>query len=124
MALQPTRYDYSGTHWSWLASAHGTQATRTVTLDADAFTADERFDDVVPAGVALRWTDEGAGKVGPYRPEGSDTAIGYLFTPRNVGHGDEPGAVLTRGAVKVANLPDGSGYEADVEADLPLIEHR
>jgi hypothetical protein len=50
---------------SWLGSAHGTTATRTVTLDVTAFTAGTHYPNgYIPSGTVL--ADIGGGLFGPY----------------------------------------------------------
>lgn len=50
---------------SWLGSAHGTTATRTITLDVSAFTAGTHYPNgYIPSGMVL--SDLGNGLFGPY----------------------------------------------------------
>lgn len=50
---------------SWLGSAHGTTATRTITLDVTAFTANTHYPNgYLPSGMVL--SDLGNGLFGPY----------------------------------------------------------
>jgi hypothetical protein len=50
---------------SWLGSAHGTTATRTITLDVSAFTANTHYPDgYIPSGMLL--SELASGLFGPY----------------------------------------------------------
>ena len=62
---------------SWLGSAHGTEATRTITLDVSAFTAGTHYPDgYIPSGTVVARNDS-SGMYEPY--DGDNTAAGFLF---------------------------------------------
>lgn len=122
---------------SWLGSAHGTDIADGITLDAARFLA-AFADGKVPSGVVI--ARDATSLLGvPYnplydsdevtagaQPNGADIAIGHLLegvridatTPVNVG-----AARFWHGQVIIGNLPAGSGYDADVQTDLPLIDY-
>lgn len=95
---------------SWLGSAHGTDATQSITLDISKFTKATHF----PKGRIK--SGEPLGKItatglyGPYKSDatdGTDTAVGFLYGDVPVVDGDTalPAAILLHGQVKTANLP-------------------
>lgn len=118
---------------SWLASADGTQATKTITLDMALFTAATHFPNGhVPSGTPLG-KKTATGLYGPYdnaASDGREVAAGFLYGLAKVGNG-LPGvtssgkagaALLWRGAVRLAKLPialDSAG-QADLAAKFDL----
>lgn len=107
---------------SWLGSAHGTDATRTITLDVSTFTEATHYPDgYIPSGTVVgRIT--ATGLYGPYdnaATDGREIAAGFLFNsiPIN-GTADVGAPLLEHGMVVEANLPANSGL--DVAAALEL----
>lgn len=106
---------------SWLGSAHGTEATRTVTLDLTKLTA-KVTDGVIKSGILLgRIT--ATGQYGAYdnaATDGRETAAGFLFNSITVTAGAaRVGApLLEHGAVIEAKLPAGHGLDAAAKTDL------
>lgn len=104
---------------SWLGSAHGTDATETVTLDVSAFTPEDHYPDgVIPSGTPLAKITA-TGLYGPYVPAdttpGLGVLVGFLVAPRVVESGVTriAAANLTHGRVIQANLPDPDSIDAD-----------
>ena len=62
----------------WLGSAHGTDATRTVTLDASKFTAGTHYPNGFIRGGTPVAKITATGKFGPYTPADSTTGLGVL----------------------------------------------
>ena len=102
---------------SWLGSAHGTSAARSVTLDHSAFTEGTHYPDgYFPSGIALALVD---GKAVPYvSGGGSGTGVlaGFLFTTIKATGNDVVGALLDHGRVLVGNLPV-AGFTAPTAAN-------
>jgi len=95
---------------SWLGSAHGTNACRTITLDLSAFTKATHYPKgVLKSGIALRKLANGL--YGPWAAagEGEDQNIlaGFLFTTQRVHDGaTRIGAPLyEHGRINTARLP-------------------
>ena len=96
---------------SWLGSAHGTNAGRTITLDTSAFTAGTHY----PNGYFLSGIPLGkitaSGKYGPYNDaavDGTETLVGLLLTAvpaPSATTTDVAGALFDHGRVVEANLP-------------------
>ncbi len=123
---------------SWLGSAHGTEATDTVTLDLTLFTAATHFPNgEIRSGTVLARVTA-TGLYGPYdnavdvdpvtagqQSDGRDVARGHLFNTIRVRTGQtRAGApLMTHGKVRVANLPANHGLDAPARADLPLIQY-
>lgn len=106
---------------SWLGSAHGTEATRTVTLDVSAFTEATHYPDgYIPSGTVLgRIT--ATGLYGPYDDAlatGQQVAAGFLFNSTKVGAADVGAPMLEHGMVVEDNLPAESGYDAAAAVDM------
>lgn len=91
---------------SWLGSAHGTDATRTITLDTSAFTAATHYPDgFVPSGTALTLI-AGTGLYGPAAD--ADAATGcflYGAVEMRTGGPDVGAAALDHGKVRESRLP-------------------
>lgn len=103
---------------SWLGSAHGLDATNTITIDVstlDTFVVDG----VIPSGVvvARRAAD---GLYGPYGSAPLDTAAGFLAAPVPVPADATrvSGAVLQHGQVIEANLPFPTQVDSGARTDL------
>lgn len=94
----------------WLGSAHGTDATRTITLDVSTFTAATHYPNgFVPGGTPVGKITT-SGKYGPYdntAEDGTETLVGFVY-------GDFP--VDGQTALAVALLDHGKV----VEARLPI----
>ena len=109
---------------SWLGSAHGTEATRSITLDTSAFTGGTHYPNgYIPSGTVLgRIT--ATGLYGPYSDGASDgrqVAAGLLFSsvkPGSTSTVDVGGALMEHGFVVEANLPTDSGVDAAAKTDL------
>ena len=108
---------------SWLGSAHGTDATRTITLDVSAFTEATHYPNgYIPSGVVLgRIT--ATGLYGPYdnaAADGRTVAAGFLFNSTQVesGGADVGAPMLEHGMVVQANLPTGHGLDANGITDM------
>jgi hypothetical protein len=112
---------------SWLGSAHGTNATRTITLDVATFSAATHYPrGYIPSGTVLgRIT--ATGLYGPYvntAGDGREVAAGHLFNATRVvrngislaQHVGAP--LLEHGFVVEARLPTGHGLDAAAKADL------
>jgi hypothetical protein len=109
---------------SWLASAHGTDAGRSITLDTSAFTAGTHYaNGFFPSGLVLGKITA-TGLYGPYNDalsDGTQTAVGFLFTAvkaPSVNTIDVQGVLLWHGAVIKANLPIPSSLDANGAGDL------
>ena len=93
---------------SWLASAHGTSAGRTITLDLTTFTAGTHYPNgYIKSGYALKKL--GSGKYGLFSTGDEATAViaGHLLTAVKVPTGATKvaGALMWHGAVIAAKLP-------------------
>ncbi len=110
---------------SWLGSAHGTTATRSITLDPTLFTANTHYPNgFIPSGVALGEVSATPGVYGPYDNAASDgrqTLVGFLFnsTPIRSGQTAKVGAPLfEHGFVRVSRLPAGNGRDSAGRTDV------
>lgn len=108
---------------SWLGSAHGTDATRTITLDVSTFDEATYFPDgYIPSGIVLgRIT--ASGMFGPYddaASDGREVAAGFLFNSVNVTEGGaNVGApLLEHGMVIEAKLPANSGLDVAAAVEM------
>ncbi|MFI7608791.1 head decoration protein [Micromonospora sp. NPDC049366] len=108
---------------SWLASAHGADATRTITLDPALFTAATHFPNgVLKSGTVLARVTA-TGLYGPYNnalANGQEVAAGHLFNSvRMKTGGPKRGApLLEHGFVLESKLPANHGLDAAAKADL------
>lgn len=109
---------------SWLGSAHGTDATRTITLDVSTFTENTHYPNgFIPSGVVLGRISA-TGKYGPYdngASDGRQVAAGHLFNSTTVPTDttvDVGAPLLEHGAVVEANLPTGHGLDSNGKTDL------
>jgi hypothetical protein len=96
---------------SWLASAHGTDAARSITLDTSAFTSGTHYPNgYFPSGLPLGKITA-SGKYAPYNnaaADGTEVLAGFLFTSvkaPSVNTIDPQGALLWHGAVVESKLP-------------------
>lgn len=113
---------------SWLASAHGTNAGRTITLDKSAFTANTHYPDgFFKSGLALTRITA-TGKYGPYTNAGAgtgDVLAGFLLDSPSVPADDvDPqGVLLDHGIILESRLPTpwkqtNDAVETDGKADV------
>jgi len=112
---------------TWLDSAHGTDAARSITIDiTKGFVAGTHY----PAGHLPSGTPLGkvtaSGKFGLYDDAASDgrqTLVGHLFTSQKVGTGDLIAPLFEHGRINAAKLPfagDAAG-KADVAGRIEYI---
>lgn len=107
MYLQQTKVAWTQDDQSWLGSAHGTDATRSITLDTSAFTKATHYPNgYFPSGLAIA----PIGSTGKYGPASSSaTDFGFLFAavaaPPDGSDFDVVAALLDHGRVIVARLP-------------------
>jgi hypothetical protein len=111
MNLTTTTEGFGQDDQSWLASAHGTDTARTITLDTSAFTAGTHYPSgYFPSGLALGKITA-TGLYGPYDDaavDGRAVLAGLLFTAvsaPSVTTVDPQGSLLWHGAVLAAKLP-------------------
>lgn len=123
MDLTVRSHEFMTEQRHWLGSAHGTDATRTITLDVSTFTEGTHYPDgVIRSGTVLgRIT--ATGLYGPYddgASDGREVAAGFLFNTVAVTDGDvDQGApLLEHGMVVQANLPANNGLDAAGIADM------
>ncbi len=112
-----TKGPYRAEDRSWLGSAHGTTATRTVTLDTSAFTQATHYPNgYIASGTLVSL--QANGLWGPYT--GGASASGHLFnsTEVRVGGPDVGAPVLEHGVVFVPNLPANSGLSPAARTEL------
>jgi hypothetical protein len=115
---------------SWLGSAHGTTATRTITLDTSAFTEGTHYPNGYIASGTVLGRITATGLYGPYSNaagDGREVARGYLFnsTPVTSGGPDVGAPLLEHGVVRTANLPTNHGLDANGRTDMAgQIIHR
>lgn len=108
---------------SWLASAHGTDTARSITLDVSAFTkADHYPNGYIKSGIALAKLNSG-GKYVPFAhgsaTDGSAKCVGFLLDAVKapaVNTVDVQGALLWHGAVYTSKTTNGADF---VAADVP-----
>lgn len=107
MFLQQSQEAWTQDDQSWLGSAHGTDATRTGTLDISAFTPGTHFPNgYLPSGLAVALI----GNTGLYGPAGAGaTDFVFLFTAQKVhptnNAFDIVAPLLDHGRIVVAKLP-------------------
>lgn len=129
MNLTQTTESFGQDDQSWLASAHGTDTARSITLDTSAFTSGTHYPNgYFPSGLALGKITA-TGKYGPYSnaaSDGTEVLAGFLMTAidaPSVNTIDPQGALLWHGAVIEAKLPiavDSAG-KADVAGRLTFF---
>ena len=122
--LAQRKETYVGEDRRWLATDHGQNTNRGVTLDGDLFPAGTFTDGIVRSGVVLGIVTA-TGLAGPYsnaQTDGRQTAVGILLNTEQVGAGRRiTTAAVTHGVVNRNLLPATSGLDAAAEAELPLI---
>lgn len=129
MNLTQTTESFGQDDQSWLASAHGTDTARSITLDTSTFTSGTHYPNgYFPSGLALGKITA-TGKYGPYSnaaSDGTEVLAGFLMTAvdaPSVNTIDPQGALLWHGAVIEAKLPiavDSAG-KADVAGRLTFF---
>lgn len=124
MDISVKQTNYQTEDRSWLGSAHGTEATETITLDVSTFTAGTHYPNgYIFSGVTLGKITA-SGKYGPYNDGASDgrqTMVGHLFSGvkvRTDADVDAAGALLVHGIVVEAKLPTGHGLDANGKTDV------
>lgn len=113
---------------SWLGSAHGTEAARTVTLDASKFTAGTHYPNGFIRGGTPLAKITATGKYAPYDTAdtlpGTGTLVGFLYGDFAVnGQANITAALLDHGKVRTSRLPiavDASGI-ADVAGRIQFV---
>ncbi|MDX2528050.1 head decoration protein [Streptomyces europaeiscabiei] len=129
MNLTQTTESFGQDDQSWLASAHGTDTARSITLDTSTFTSGTHYPNgYFPSGLALGKITA-TGKYGPYSnaaSDGTEVLAGFLMTAidaPSVNTIDPQGALLWHGAVIEAKLPiavDSAG-KADIAGRLTFF---
>ena len=122
--ISVTRVAHQSEDRSWLGSAHGTDATQTITLDLALFTKETHYPNgFIPSGVTLAKVTA-TGKYGPYSnaaDDGRTVMDGHLFNSTHV-PADTSIAVgapiLRHGEVVESNLPSGHGLDANGKTDV------
>ena len=107
--------------WSqaWLGSAHGTEATATITIDGSTLTAFAEGK-VVPSGIPVKAL--GSGKYAPVTAAG-DKLAGFVLVAQDFdGTRDVIAPMLTRGKVKAHRLPEDAFDVTELEAIPALFE--
>lgn len=124
MDISVKQTNYQTEDRSWLASAHGTEATETVTLDVSTFTAGTHYPNgFIPSGIALGKITA-TGKYGPYSDaagDGRTTLVGHLFNSTEVRTDadiDVGAPMLVHGVIVEAKLPSGHGVDANGKTDV------
>lgn len=112
---------------TWLASADGTQYTEPITLDTSAFGTTPFPAHLIKSGTVLGKITA-TGKYGPYKSDASDGTelpIGFLFTTKDLTNGgqvaagaDASAALLVRGKIVAAKVPQGTGSSATTPGAL------
>lgn len=129
MNLAQTTESFGQDDQSWLASAHGTDTARSITLDTSAFTSGTHYPNgYFPSGLPLGQITA-TGLYGPYNDasvDGTEVLAGFLMTAvdaPSVNTIDPQGALLWHGAVVEAKLPvavDAAG-QADVAGRIAFF---
>jgi hypothetical protein len=110
MDLTVQTQTFGGGDYTWLGSAHGTQAGRSVTLHTAAFTAGTHAPNgFYPSGLPLGKITA-SGFYGPYTPgavDGTAVLAGFLLGDVRVSatSSDVQGALLEHGTVIAAKVP-------------------
>lgn len=129
MNLTQTTESFGQDDQSWLASAHGTNNARSITLDTSAFTSGTHYPNgYFPSGLPLGKITA-TGKYGPYNDaasDGTEVLAGFLMTAIDapgVNTIDPQGALLWHGAVIEAKLPVSvnANGKADVAGRLTFF---
>lgn len=113
MDLTPQTTTYQIDDNSWLGSAHGTDAGKSVTLDLTTFDASQHTNGFIPSGAALGIITA-TGFYGPYddtATDGRQTLAGHLYGGVKVNSGSTKagGTILVHCFVKENKLPFQSG---------------
>ncbi|MGW6531469.1 head decoration protein [Streptomyces venezuelae] len=111
MNLTQTAETFGQDDQSWLASAHGTDNGRSITLDTSTFTAGTHYPTGhFPSGLPLGKITA-TGKYGPYNnaaADGTEVLAGFLLTAVDAPSAntiDPQGVLFWHGAVVEAKLP-------------------
>lgn len=114
MQLSPVTQTFQAEDQSWLASTHGIDAGRSITMDVASFTQATHYPDgYLPSGLPLGVVTA-TGKYAPYNDaatDGTETLVGFLYTSvpvvgRNGSVATEvSGVILLHCFVVEANLP-------------------
>lgn len=103
---------------SWLASEHGFDVARTVTLDISAFTEADHFPDGhIPSGIVLGEI-AATGLYGPYDDslsDGREVAVGLLRTSVPVRGNDVGASMLVHAFVIEDRLPIAAGTAGSID---------
>jgi hypothetical protein len=112
MDLTPRTTTYQTSRQDWLGSAHGTDATESVTLNLALFTAGTHFPNGYLASGEPLGKVTASGLYGPYvdgASDGTQTCVGVLYTDVQIKSGVTTGnfgaAILTHGRVINSKLP-------------------
>lgn len=133
MDLSLKREVYGAEDQSWLASEHGTDAARTITLDTTLIPDSMLRFGWVPSGLPVGEITA-SGLYGPYDPDATDgrgTLAGFLLSslpgPKTPGN-PIAGALLEHGKVLPARLPvalaDVEAAQADVKGTIIFVTRR
>ncbi|HLU42806.1 MAG TPA: hypothetical protein VKZ55_10430 [Microthrixaceae bacterium] len=126
MDLTQTRVRYDDADYRWLGSQHGTEATRSVTIDVTELNASTHYPNgYLPSGTPLGVLN-GSDLYGVYDGTDPDTLTGFLLEPIKINPDSDTaaGALLEHGRVIEAFLPfeiDADGI-ADVAGRIIVIE--
>lgn len=130
MILAQTTEQFGSDDQSWLGSAHGTDATETISLDTSLFTPATHYPDgYFKSGIPLGPITATPGKYGPYdnaAVDGRATLVGFLFAAvkaPSVNTIDPSAAMLTHGKVRESRLPvavDAAG-KTDVAGTIRFV---
>ncbi|MEV6836775.1 head decoration protein [Streptomyces sp. NPDC051133] len=130
MILAQTTEQFGSDDQSWLGSAHGTDATETISLDTSTFTPGTHYPDgYFKSGIPLGQITA-TKKFGPYdnaATDGRQTLVGFLFAAVKAPADntlDPNGAMLTHGKVRESRLPlgavDAAGH-TDVAGSIRFV---
>jgi hypothetical protein len=130
MILGQTTETFGSDDQSWLGSAHGTDATETISLDTSAFTKAIHYPDgYFKSGIPLGEITATPGKFGPYdnaAVDGRAVLVGFLYAAvkaPDVNTVDPSAAMLTHGKVRASRLPiavDAAG-KTDVAGTIRFV---
>ncbi|WP_406337371.1 head decoration protein [Streptomyces sp. NBC_00649] len=129
MILAQTTEQFGSDDQSWLGSAHGTDATETISLDTSTFTPATHYPDgYFKSGIPLGRITAG-GKYGPYdgtATDGREVLVGFLFAAvkaPTVNTIDPAAALLTHGKVRESRLPVtvDAAAKADVAGAIRFV---
>lgn len=127
MDLSIRRDRVAGQDYSWAASAHGFDATRSGTIDFSTLDAETHYPDGhIESGFAVGFINA-TGKFGPYdngASDGRQVFYGFVVDSHTVGEADISVSILEHGKVYNDRLPfplDNAGI-ADAEDRFIIIE--